>query len=359
MVQGGDITKGDGTGGTSIYNEGGEFGDENLEWRKIDKEGLVCMANRGPGTNTSQFFITLAPCDHLNGKHTVFGMLVGGGNVLESLAKVEVDQKDRPKVEVLIERCGELERKKRATATVSAVKEKGRDDRETGRRQRSEIRRGRYRSRSLSASNTGNNLSRPRKRSARGERISSRSRSPRQEHHRKHHQHHHHHHDARDRRRQSLDGTYRGRTPRRSTSPLEANMGEVEGRKNQPRSRSLSKESKRKVEGRDRENGPRRYRSRSREWGRYGGREERMDRRAGNDHRNGWKGRERRYGWRADEEALRMQEQEREGGEERWRGVLGEEEENARLGGWGPATNSGASDTKMVFKGRGVMKFRG
>lgn len=52
MLQGGDITAGDGTGGTSIYN--GDFEDENIGWREIDKEGLVCMANRGKGTNSSQ-----------------------------------------------------------------------------------------------------------------------------------------------------------------------------------------------------------------------------------------------------------------------------------------------------------------
>ena len=53
MVQTGDITKGDGTGGDSIY--GGEFEDENLNWREIDAPGLVCMANRGKGTNSSQY----------------------------------------------------------------------------------------------------------------------------------------------------------------------------------------------------------------------------------------------------------------------------------------------------------------
>lgn len=57
MIQGGDITRADGTGGVSIY--GDTFDDENLGWRKIDKEGLVCMANRGPDTNNSQFFITV------------------------------------------------------------------------------------------------------------------------------------------------------------------------------------------------------------------------------------------------------------------------------------------------------------
>ena len=52
MIQGGDITAGNGTGGQSIY--GGDFEDENLEWREVDAEGLLCMANRGKGTNSSQ-----------------------------------------------------------------------------------------------------------------------------------------------------------------------------------------------------------------------------------------------------------------------------------------------------------------
>lgn len=54
MIQGGDITAGNGTGGKSIYNDGGEFEDENLDWREMDTAGLVCMANRGKDTNSSQ-----------------------------------------------------------------------------------------------------------------------------------------------------------------------------------------------------------------------------------------------------------------------------------------------------------------
>ncbi|SLM33698.1 peptidyl-prolyl cis-trans isomerase d [Lasallia pustulata] len=99
MIQGGDITAGDGTGGQSIY--GGEFADENIGWRNIDKEGLLCMANRGKGTNSSQFFITLAPCEHLNAKHTVFGHVVSGKNVLDRVAKVHVDKSDKPYEAVL------------------------------------------------------------------------------------------------------------------------------------------------------------------------------------------------------------------------------------------------------------------
>jgi len=72
MVQGGDITKGDGTGGDSIY--GGEFEDENLDWREMDAPGLVCMANRGKGTNSSQYEVLFpSPIRHC----TRAGKLIG------------------------------------------------------------------------------------------------------------------------------------------------------------------------------------------------------------------------------------------------------------------------------------------
>ncbi|GAB7348316.1 hypothetical protein MBLNU459_g6294t1 [Dothideomycetes sp. NU459] len=120
MIQGGDVTKGDGTGGNSIY--GGEFDDENLSWRELDAAGLVCMANRGKGTNSSgpcpgmlandirmsRFFITLDPCPHLNGKHTIFGHVLKGHDTLSALAKVPVDRDDKPLQPVLVARCGEL-----------------------------------------------------------------------------------------------------------------------------------------------------------------------------------------------------------------------------------------------------------
>ncbi|KAL8651771.1 MAG: hypothetical protein Q9226_004558 [Calogaya cf. arnoldii] len=99
MIQGGDITASNGTGGMSIY--GPVFEDENIGWREIDAVGLVCMANRGKGTNNSQFFITLAPCQHLNTKHTVFGHVIKGLDVCERMAKVQVDNGDRPLSEPL------------------------------------------------------------------------------------------------------------------------------------------------------------------------------------------------------------------------------------------------------------------
>lgn len=107
MIQGGDFTKRNGTGGESIY--GGNFPDEDLS-RPLDSEGLLCMANRGPDTNGSQFFITLRECPHLDGKHVVFGrVLKGYEDVVKKLAEVPVDEKYRPKLPIVIVKCGELE----------------------------------------------------------------------------------------------------------------------------------------------------------------------------------------------------------------------------------------------------------
>jgi len=148
MIQGGDFTKRTGAGGESIY--GGIFEDERLEGEgsEVDKPGcvgfrevfvvnladegrLLVMANRGPGTNGSQWFVTLAPASHLTGKHVyalplfpllrdadpgrmlrVFGRVVSGFEHIQTIGRLPVDEKDRPISPVVISHCGELELRK-------------------------------------------------------------------------------------------------------------------------------------------------------------------------------------------------------------------------------------------------------
>lgn len=89
MIQGGDFLNGDGTGSMCIYEGGAEyFADEGEFTLKHDKAGLLSMANSGPNTNGSQFFITCAPCEWLDGKHVVFGRVCDGASML-TVRKIE------------------------------------------------------------------------------------------------------------------------------------------------------------------------------------------------------------------------------------------------------------------------------
>lgn len=294
-----------------------------------------------------RFFITLAPCEHLNSKHTIFGHVISGQEVLDKMAKVPVDRKDRPLTELTIARCGELDTRPKTTASVEGASG---SKHLTSRQLSPRPSRGRKGVQRSSASSSAS-------------RSHSRSRSPHQKNH-----HHAKNHSPKPRRRSdvAIDETRRGRSLTRSPSPEAISSKTATTRPphhhHNDRKRSLPPS---RPHSRPRSRSPhlRRRRTRSRS----------PHNRTRRGERGGWR--------RRDEEALRRAEQEREGGRARWDGAMEgveryggrdifqsgggggggrnrDEGDVDRSGGGGGGGGDESEEPTVRFKGRGSMKYR-